>query len=183
VAVGPQDTSAVSGRRVAVTSTDGSNWVLDQWRIHGVEYGGSDFVNGIAFGNGQFVVVGGGWDAAPNILTSTDGVNWVPRQLSAPFPILYGIGYGNGRFVAVGNGCMILQSGSIIDLSIARGTGSGPLTLSLEGPIGLDYTIQTSSDLVSWQDVTKISNAKSNKIILNGLPVAPGRQFYRAMSQ
>jgi hypothetical protein len=73
--------------------------------------------------------------------------------------------------VGVGSGGSIVQSGSITTLSIAPDVSTGLLSLSLEGPTGLDYTIQTSSDLVSWRDVTKISNAPSSKVILEGLPV------------
>jgi len=53
----------------------------------------------------------------------------------------------------------------------------------LAGPIGLDYTIQTSTDLISWQDVTKITNTQSSKVILDGLPAASGQLFYRAYSR
>jgi hypothetical protein len=37
--------------------------------------------------------------------------------------------------------------------------------------------------MISWRDVTKISNAHSSKVILDGLPAASDRQFYRATSQ
>src|SRR5262249_29949858 len=57
VAVGNQPSRGESPRHVTVTSTDGTNWVLHPWQIHGVEYGGPAF-SGIAYGNGQFVVVG-----------------------------------------------------------------------------------------------------------------------------
>ena len=93
-----------------------------------------------------------------------------------------GIAYGNGHFVAVGENGTILQSGSIIHLSIMPDASTGLLSLSLEGPTGLDYTIQTSLDLISWQDVTKITSAQSGKIILDGLPISSGRTFYRAFS-
>ena len=83
--------------------------------------------------------------------------------------------------MAVGIGGNILQSGNIINLSITR--SAGPLTLSLEGPADLEYTIQTSSDLVSWRDVTKISNAQSSKVLFEGLAASSDRQFYRAYSQ
>ena len=81
---------------------------------------------------------------------------------------LNGITYGNGQFVVCGSGRMILQSGSIINLSITRSTATGLLSISLEGPTGRDYTIQASTDLISWRDVTKISNAPSSKVVLDG---------------
>src|SRR5207247_8312805 len=125
----------------------------------------------IAYGNGQFVAVGGDNGA---VVTSTDGVHWVRRLYGSSifgpeYHWLSGIAYGNGRFVAVGDFGEIWESGSIITLEITTNTDTGPLTLSLEGPSGLDYTIQTSADLVSWRDVTKITSAQSTKVILDGL--------------
>jgi hypothetical protein len=53
----------------------------------------------------------------------------------------------------------------------------------LEAPTGLDYTIQTSTDLISWHDVTKITSAQSNKVVLDGLPADANHLFYRAYSR
>src|SRR5262249_20432466 len=141
----------------------------------------------IAFGNGQFVAVGGSDATWPplgqgTIQTSVDGVNWIQREPRTPRP-LPGVAFGNGHFVAVTSGGEILQSGSIVNLSITSNFSTGFLLLSSEGPTGLDYTIQSSADLVIWRDVTKISNAQSSKVILDGLSAASDRQFYRAISQ
>jgi len=160
-----------NGQFVAVgsqiqTSTDGMRWVQGQLLA-------PSFLLGIVYGNGQFVAVG----SFGIILTSTNAVNWVQRQ-SGIKTGLRGIGYGNGHFVSVGDIGTILQSGNIINLSITRSTG--PLTLSLEGPSGLEYTIQTSNDLVAWREVTKITNAQSAKVILDGLSATAERAFYRA---
>ena len=61
------------------------------------------------------------------IITSTDGVNWLPRSGEW----LDAVAYGNGRFVAVGLYGTILQSGSIITLAITPNVGTGLLRLSL----------------------------------------------------
>lgn len=171
-----------NGRFVAVnlsesgiaTSTDGIDWVVHQG-ISG---------NDITYGAGQFVVVAGLLDGPRTIHTSADGINWVTRipGISWGTGTFNGITYGNGHFVICGSGRMILQSGRIINLSITLSPATGTLTVSLEGPIGLDYSIQTSSDLISWRDVTKISNTQSSKVILEGLPIFSDRQFYRATS-
>jgi hypothetical protein len=118
-----------------------------------------------------------------SIQTSADGVNWVQSDGGWMRNSFSGVAYGNGHFVAVGRYGTILQSGSIIKLSITRSANYGLLSFSLEGPTGLDYTIQSSADLVSWRDVTKIRNLQSSKVILDGLPVTSDRQFYRAISQ
>src|SRR5687767_13127987 len=132
-----------NGRFVAIgfgvaTSTDGIDWVVHQSQIGG---------NDITYGAGQFVVVAGLLDGPRTIHTSADGICWVQRQPGINWATaqLNGITYGNGHFVVCGSGRMILQSGSILDLSITRSTGTGPLTLALEGSTGLDYTIQSST--------------------------------------
>jgi hypothetical protein len=153
-----------------VASFDGVKWASRRPAIGPL--------SGIAYGNGPFVAVG--WDGTT--VTSAGGANWVVRQLGTRNWIS-GIAYGDGHFVVVGSRGSILQSGSIINLKIRPNTATGLLSLSLEGPTGLDFTIQTSSDLVSWRDVTKIGNAQSSKVILDGLPASSDRQFYRATSQ
>jgi hypothetical protein len=157
-----------------LTSPDGINW------FSGIKiktgYKGLGGAQAIAYGAGYFVAVG-----EAGILTSADGLNWVQRPTGSH--LLRGIAYGNGHFVGVGFTGIIVQSGSIINLEIRPNTATGLLSLSLEGPAGLDYAIQTSTDLVSWRDVTKISHAQSSKVILDGLPVTSDRQFYRAISQ
>jgi len=54
-------------------------------------------LEGVAYGNGRFVVVGEGG----TILTSPDGVNWA-AQASGTGNNLEAVTYANGRFVAVG---------------------------------------------------------------------------------
>ena len=95
-----------------------------------------------------------------------------------------GFAYGNGHFIAVGDNGTILESGSIVNLAIKHDmVDTRSLTLSLEGPTGLEYTIQSSTDLISWREVTKFTGAQSTKIILEGLPANSNHLFYRAYSQ
>lgn len=168
------------GGETSGTSLDGVNWVQHQWPSENVPAG-------IAFGNGRFVAIGSGdgpWgsgDSRGKVQISKDGLNWTLPRSIAP-RTLRAVAFGGGYFVAVGYDGTILQSGSIINLEIRPAPGTGLLSLSLEGPAELGYTIQISSDLISWRDAIKISNAASNKIILEGLPAASDRQFYRAIS-
>jgi hypothetical protein len=137
----------------------------------------------IAYGNGQFVAVGdSGTSDSDAIMNSVDGMNWIERQ-SGMEGFLYGIAYGNGKFVAVGTGGTILQSGSIINLSITPNAGTGLLTLSLEGPTGLDYSIQSSTNLTSWQTLTNVTSLQPTVVIFDAMPAAAERAFYRAYSQ
>src|SRR5207249_1890527 len=107
-----------------VNSTDGVNWVLAG------QPGTGTTLTGVVYGNGQFVAVGNktellGLGRPGRILTSADGVNWIPREPETTNQ-LYGIAYGNGQFVAAGG---------------FRGPDPGPLR---EG------TILTSTDGVNW---------------------------------
>jgi hypothetical protein len=128
----------------------------------------------VAYGQGQFVCVGSA------VITSTDGVNWITRQLTT---LLNGVTYGNGYFIAVGQGGAILQSGSIITLGITSKPGPGLLELSLSGPTGLGYTIQSSTDLISWRNVTNIVITQPTSILFDALSTSPTQVFYRAYSQ
>src|SRR5207247_1686567 len=84
--------------------------------------------NGIAYGNGQFVVVGQSADGEGMIVTSSDSMNWVPRLViprngDGLGIVLFDIVYGNGLFVAAGG---------------------------VDGIIGLGRALFTSFDGVTW---------------------------------
>jgi hypothetical protein len=53
----------------------------------------------------------------------------------------------------------------------------------LEGPTGLAYTIQSSTDLISWQTVTNITSVQPTTVILPAPSAASDHRFYRAYSQ
>jgi hypothetical protein len=78
----------------------GTTWTL--------RFPGFNDLNGVTYGNGLFVAVGGSPDSS-TILTSPDGVTWTQRT-SPTSNSLYGWTYGNGTFVAVGRWGTILTS-------------------------------------------------------------------------
>ncbi len=83
-----------SSQGAIISSSDGLVWTQC--------YAGSGpgtALNGIIYGGGQFVATGNNG----TIVSSTDGVNWVPRS-SGVTQDLGGICYGGGQFVADGNG-------------------------------------------------------------------------------
>ena len=163
---------------IIITSSDGVSW-LPQGKNWGFE--------AVGYANGQFVGVF--WDqygiGEYFFQTSSDGVNWVshPLPLRNYLSSISDTTYGNGHFVAVGRYGTILQSGSIITLSITPNADTRRLTLSLEGPTGLGYTIQSSTDLMSWLSVTNITTTQPGSVILDVLPADSARVFYRAYSQ
>jgi len=94
-------------------SFDGSTW----------EYVGFSYqaVNGIAFGDGQFVMVGVGPASAP-LISTNDAASWFPSDnpLYVPgYPVVqagFDIAFGNGKFVTVGvipgGGLLVLSGGT-----------------------------------------------------------------------
>src|SRR5438128_1248646 len=73
---------------------------LSNWHWRNPLPQGND-LQGVAYGNGIFVVVGGG-----AILTSSDGVQWTQGDFKAPARLTAAT-YGNGLFVAAGWGSVI----------------------------------------------------------------------------
>jgi hypothetical protein len=158
---------------IILTSTDGNNWV----ECHSTANLG---LHAVTYASGQFVVVG----RSGGILTSPNGRTWVQRP-SPTKDALTGIAYGNGHFVAVGPTPTILESGCIINLAMARNIDKGllALALSLEGPIGLNYTLQSSTNLISWRNLTNITATQPTNIIFDRLSPAAEHVFYRAYSE
>jgi hypothetical protein len=179
---------ALGSHGATASSPDGVNWV--QGHPTGLPFGVT--FHDLAYGNGQFVAVGWEWDygfleQSLVIFSSADGVSWVQR-LDGPFFFTegadsYRVAYGNGHFVAVGYNGTILKSGSIITLEITPNPSPGLLTLSVSGPTGLGYTIQKSTDLISWQIVTNISSVPTGTVTFETTPASVNHEFYRAYSQ
>ncbi len=70
------------------------------------------FLRGVAFGNGQFVAVGGSYATGTSvILTSVNGRSW--NLAANPYKqVLHAVTYSGGRFIAVGVNGTILTSKS-----------------------------------------------------------------------
>ena len=123
---------------VILTSPDGITWTSRALPSDGTSGKDSDLTSGIlegvTYGNGQFVAVGGYWTTTSGannttintwsdvILTSPDGITWTSAALpsgtsgtstnsSVTEAGLYGVTYGNGQFVAVGE-YLITTSGA-----------------------------------------------------------------------
>jgi hypothetical protein len=175
------------------TSLDGFNWF--ETAPQGPSGPGTPFgsvLNAIAYGNGNYVAVGGEQEYAVEnwfvpgplmVLTSTDGITWIRRSQTNTQTSARAVAYGNGRFVLLAGSGVILQSDPIIRLSLTRNPGVGLITLSLEGPTGMNCTMQSSSDLISWQDLINITSVEATTTV--GIPFhSVSRQmFYRASTQ
>ncbi|MBU6401693.1 MAG: hypothetical protein KGS61_15355 [Verrucomicrobia bacterium] len=96
-----------------LTSPDALAWFQQNPNLTNHNAGGNNRLSAVAYGNGQFVVVGAAYDSfggfrSPLLLTSADGTNWMQHSVKAGVP-LTDVAYGNGAFVTVGGG---LQPGT-----------------------------------------------------------------------
>lgn len=118
-----------------------------------------DILHGVAFANGQYMVVGTN-TAQGTALTSPDGIDWT-HHLSGVGGIFYDVAYGNGQWVAVGT-----NSANSIAATSTNGASwsGGPAGVGLEfrgvtwtggefvavGGTGGNAVIATSSNGSSW---------------------------------
>src|SRR5262249_51561083 len=121
-----------------------------------------------------------------SIVTSTDGTNWVAASGAKPIrPIQNHLCIGNGiaRDVVVRTHRW--------DLRISEHRQPGRYApgwqwlscLFLEGPVGLDYTIQISADLIGCQTLTNFTSTKSTSLVFNAVLMTLDQLFYRVSSR
>ena len=104
-------TPAAATATTTAAAQQGSRWI----QLAGHPFGGTTF-NGVAFGNGKFVLVGGS-----RIGYSTDGIEWQLTQ--APSGNYRSVAFGNGNFVAVGTqGRMAYSADGVTWTAVANST-------------------------------------------------------------
>ena len=136
-------------------------------------------LNGVAYGDGVFVAVG----YPGTLFTSADATTWTQRE-SATVNWLNGVAFAKNTFVAVGSFGTILQSLPLPPQPrfLMEGTGwiaEHKLQLLIEAPVGSVLRVETSSDLVTWIDLTTIMNAKAVEQIRDQVTPDLTRRFYR----
>jgi len=99
---------AVGDAGAIVTSTNGT-----QWFARSITLPGPGTLEGIAYGNGVFIAVGGYTDpdgfAGSVIITSPDGVTWTTQTPNFSKK-LRNISFANGQFIGVGNDGLVAHS-------------------------------------------------------------------------
>ncbi|MHB8519724.1 MAG: hypothetical protein ACYDH9_03095 [Limisphaerales bacterium] len=105
--------------------------------------------SGIAYGNGQFVIVG----SKGAVVTSPDGLAWTP-QYSGTTNGLAAVSYGNGQFVAVGGTNILTSADGLAWTPQYSGTTNGLNGIGSGGgefvAVGLAGAILTSPDGMNW---------------------------------
>lgn len=111
IAYGGDRWLAVGDENTAITSTNGLDWQPVTLAPTNTEH------EGVAYGNGVWVVCGGyaiTWDGIRTIYTSTNGLDWTMPGVVSPTRFR-DVAYGDGRFVAVGNNGYIAVSTNGMD--------------------------------------------------------------------
>lgn len=135
--------------------TNATNWIAHASRnldVYGVTYGGGLFV---AVGDGYWYT-GGGVYTNKNILTSSDGVNWIARSSGAPandVDSLADVAYGSGTFVAVSSA------------NTPTGSAWGVFHTSMD--------VHTSTGGIIWTRTTLAYPLAGSVSYCNGLFIAP----------
>jgi hypothetical protein len=161
-----------NGRWVALTSdgklrcsTDGVEW-------NSASLSAESFLRGVAFGNGQFVAVGGSYAGGGSvIMTSVNGRSWSLHPCPSK-QVLHGVAYSGDRFIAVGANGTILTSksgqrwqkqNSGTDATLAA-VASGNGTCVVGGDDGL---MLSSRDTLLWARQTSGTSRYVGKIAFN----------------
>jgi photosystem II stability/assembly factor-like uncharacterized protein len=99
-----------TGRWVALTSDGKLRYSTDGIEWNPAYLPDESFLRGVAFGNGQFVAVGGSYLGGGSvILTSANGRSWNLHHCPSKH-VLHGVAYSGDRFIAVGASGTILTS-------------------------------------------------------------------------
>jgi hypothetical protein len=169
-------------RRRFANGTDWREVSLGTGRnLNGLAYGGGLFVavGGVAYGDNRWLAVGNGG----TILTSTDCVKWSSLE-SGTDRTLLAASFGNGTWVVVGEGGVILSGTVSGSESVPLFTGSGfcdqGFSISLTGSPESVFSIEASSSLKDWVVIGTATNSASGATFIDADAPRWRSRFYRA---
>ncbi len=193
---------------ISMTTTDGTNWTyslpaigaltgvghgngryvalgfthrlfstdLENWTAAPVAYGH----NGVVFGNGLLVSVGGGsaTEGRGYVSTSVDGTRWIDR-VTPTMITLNAVTYALGKFVAVGDSGKILTSTNGVDWVDRTPSAAGSLRGVVYGngrftAIGDSSLLRHSTDGDTWVTTGSSGGTFNSVAFGNGVFVAAG---------
>lgn len=167
---------APSGPGTNLVSANGTTWAV---RTNNT----SSTFGRMIYTNGLYVALSG-----TTVFTSTDGTNWVQRNLHPPAnEILTAAVFGNGTVVVVGYENNTINSPDLpptfrSDPLVSLAINSGPSPqLKISGVSNLLYSIQYSPSLnpANWQTLTNFTLSNSPSIQTDGA-ATNSQRYYRA---
>ena len=119
---------------------------------------------------------------------STNLVNWVsilnftctnsPMYVADPAARNY-----SRRYYRLAEGTLpVPLSPIVLGFGLSQPWGTNGLSLMLQGPVGNNYTIQASTNLVNWFPVTNFANANSPLYFIDPQAKTYKQRFYRAVT-
>jgi hypothetical protein len=175
---------APSGRGTNLVSANGTTWSA-------LTNNTAATFGRIIYTNGLYIALSSsrGLLTSTNIFTSTNGTNWVQRNLPIPTnTLLADVVFGNGRVVAVGYQPtlplwqIIHPAAFISDPLVAAGINRGyPPQVKISGVSNLLYGVQYSSSLSppNWQTATNFIMSTSPSIWTDST-ATNSQRYYRA---
>lgn len=152
-------------RNQTFTSGDGTNWTFR---------GVNSLLRpqGLAYGNGFWAAVSPSFHAN----YSADLVHWT--TVTNAQTVAFGTCFGNGSFLTVGS--VICQSAPVIVLQAMPGL---PGTITLSGPAGVTYQIQTLDALspTGWQTVSNLTVTSTPCLWTDPDVAGHPQKFYRVL--
>ena len=133
-----------------VALNDGTTWTSQTSGF------GTTGINGVTYGDGVYVAVGGQYQTSGDITTSTDGITWTSRTSGFGTNRIQAVTYGNGLFVAVGDaGTLTTSTDGTTWTSRTSGFGTTNINGVTYGDgvyvaVGEDGTMTTSTDGTTW---------------------------------
>ncbi len=163
------DTSGVAG---VLTSPDGRTWT----RHSNVSPSG---LYQVVFESGFFLSENG----SGNVYSSSDGITWTTNLTSLSY--IESLAVGEGVFLAYGadaSGQGLFQSDPIERLGQPVRQPNGKLQWTVTGARHLNYEVEASEDLLTWQSLTNVTDSIPVQPFTD--PDANGhqRRFYRVVT-
>ena len=173
----------VAGDGTVFTSPDGVTWPLPSGP--GIDTSdpyssGSLGVNGLVYGDGQFVASGIGtcWN-------STDGRSWTRHTVFNLYDVSNGFGlrYQNGSYWALGSFGAVLECRVVPQLLAIQWQSDKKVGLELSGVAGKTNSVQASADLTNWITLGDVTLTNGMGQFLDASATNFTRRFYRAVAR
>jgi len=166
---------AVGSAGLILTSTNAVDWLTNP-------SGTTADLYRVRYGDGSFLITG----SSGTVLTSANGANWVSHNLGT-LEHLWGAAFGQDTVVVVGDGGAILQSGVVppprATLAPVPGWTGGVFGLSLSAPLGGQWEVQASTDLLKWNPLGTVTVTNAVMPFVDTGATNFPQRFYRVVSR